>query len=158
MMGWMGIALLGLVGPQTGAAQASPDTEAELLGVVTMLFDGMREKDETKLRSVWHPEARLQTAGVDRDGNPRLSSTPIDGFVTSVLGSEAELDEITFDEVVQVDGALATVWAPYNLYVNGAFQHCGVDAIQFVRTDDGWKIFQLTDTRKRDGCDPERRD
>ena len=86
------------------------------------------------------------------------SRPPIDGFVSGVLGSEAELDEVTFDEVVWIDGALASVWAPYNLFVNGAFQHCGVDAIQMVQTSEGWKIFQLTDTRKRDGCDPERRD
>ena len=152
----VGLVLVGLAYPLGVAGQASGET-AEILAVVTTLFDGMREKDEAKLRGVWHDEARLQTAGLDQDGVPRLSSTPIEGFVAGVLGSQAELDEVTFDEVVQIDGALATVWAPYNLFVNGSFQHCGVDAIQFVRTQGGWKIFQLTDTRKREGCDPERR-
>ncbi len=140
-----------------GAQTTVLDDEAAVLQVVHDLFDGMREKDEAKLRSVWHPEARLQGAGQDRDGNPALSTTPVDGFLSSVLGSQALLDEVTFDEVVRIDGNLATVWAPYNLFVAGDFVHCGVDALQMVRTTGGWKIFQLTDTRTRDGCDPERR-
>jgi hypothetical protein len=155
-----GVVMLGgvLMAPGTAEAQAAGEDEAAVLEVVTRFFDGMREKDEAKLRSVWHEDARLQTAGFDAEGAPRLAGTPIDGFISSVLASEAELDEVTFDEVVWIDGALASVWAPYNLFVNGAFQHCGVDAIQMVRSADGWKIFQVTDTRKRDGCDPERRD
>lgn len=153
LWGCLGAALA----PLGAGAQTAPGVEAEVLQVVHRLFEGMREKDETKLRGVWHPDARLQTAGRDPEGGPRLGSTPIDGFVESVLGSEALLDEVTFDEVVAVDGTLATVWAPYNLFVNDTFQHCGVDAIQMVRTPDGWKIFQLTDTRTQEGCDRERR-
>lgn len=149
------MALLG--GPAAAEAQTGAD-EAAVLQVVQDLFDGMREKDGEKLRGVWHPDARLQTAGANADGVAQLGSTPIDGFVQGVLDAPASLDEITFDEVVQINGHLATVWAPYNLYVNDAFQHCGVDAIQMLRTAEGWKIFQLTDTRTREGCNPERRD
>lgn len=152
------VAGLALVGVPAGVAAQGADDEAAVLQVVNDLFDGMREKDGDKLRGVWHPEARLQTAGATAEGAAQLGSTPVDGFVQSVLDAPAFLDEVTFDEVVQISGRLATVWAPYNLFVNDAFQHCGVDAIQMLRTADGWKIFQLTDTRTREGCDPERRD
>lgn len=156
--GWSGGAALAVVLSVAPAAGQMPSADEDaVLQVVQDLFDGMREKDEGLLRGVWHPEARLQTAGVDGQGAPRLASTPVDGFVQGVLSSEAHLDEVTFDEVVRIDGRLATAWVPYNLFVNGAFQHCGVDALQLILTGDGWKIFQLTDTRTRDGCDPERR-
>lgn len=146
-----------LTGPEAGVAQAggAGDEEA-VLAVVEALFDGMREKDEALLRSVWHPEARLQSAGADDDGNPRVTSTPVESFVASVLSAEAYLDERTFDEEVRVDGNLATAWTPYNIFVDGQFSHCGVDAFQMVRTAEGWRILQLTDTRTREGCDPER--
>lgn len=154
----VGLALvMTMVSSASIRAQEPAADEAAVLRVVRDLFDGMREKNEALLRGVWHADARLQTAGVDPQGAPRLSSTPVDGFVQSVLQAEARLDEVTFDEVVRIDGRLATVWAPYNLFVNDAFQHCGVDAIQMIRTAEGWKIFQLTDTRTREGCDPERR-
>ena len=74
-----------------------------------------------------------------------------------MLATGAHLDEVTFDEQVLVDGNLAMAWTPYNIFVNGAFQHCGVDLFSMVRTVEGWKIVELVDTRRTDGCDPERR-
>lgn len=139
-------------------ALAAPDEVAEVQEVVDRLFDGMRTRDEAVLRSVWHPEARLQSAARDEAGAPVLRSTPVEGFIASVVASERHLDEVTFDEVVRISGDLATVWAPYNLFVDGEFSHCGIDAIQMIRSDDGWRIHQLTDTRTREGCDPDRRD
>ncbi len=126
--------------------------EEEVLGVVQTLFDGMRERDEAKLRSVFHSSARLQSAGTpDR-------ITPIDQFIGGILqGTGPILDEVTFDEQVIVDGPLALAWTPYNLFIGDQFRHCGVDAFTMVRTDDGWKIVQLVDTRTQDGCDPTRR-
>ena len=155
ILGAVGLALL--LGAPQGLQAQSADDEAAVLQVVADLFDGMREKDEAKVRGVWHPEARLQSAGQDQDGTPSLRTTPVDGFIASVVSSTALLDEVTFDEVVRIDGNLASVWAPYNLFVNDSFQHCGVDAIHMLRTAEGWKIFQLTDTRTREGCDVERR-
>lgn len=140
---------LGLLTPRGIAAQDGPETE--VLGVVTTLFDGMREKDEAKLRSVFHADARLHSAGSPDQG------TPIEGFIQSVLGNPGLLDEVTFDEQVLVDGALGVAWTPYNLFVNGDFIHCGVDAFTMVRTSEGWKILQIVDTRVEEGCDPTRR-
>jgi hypothetical protein len=146
-----------LAGPEAVAAQASTaDDEEAVLAVVRALFDGMREKDEALLRSVWHPDARLQSAGADENGNPRVTSTEVESFVAGVLAAEPYLDERTFDEEVRVDGNLATAWTPYNIFIDGEFGHCGVDAFQMVRTAEGWRILQLTDTRTREGCDPER--
>ena len=33
------------------------------------------------------------------------------------------------------------------------FSHCGVDAFQLVKTAAGWKIFQLSDTRRKEKCE-----
>jgi len=138
-----------MLAPHAVAGQG--DARGEVLGVVTTLFDAMREKDETKLRSVFHADARLHSAGNPDQG------TPIEGFIQSVLSSPANLDEVTFDEEVLVDGALAVAWTPYNFFANGEFSHCGVDAFTMVRTNEGWKILQIVDTRVQEGCDPTRR-
>jgi hypothetical protein len=156
-MRWCVVVLATLCTMSAGPAAAQDADERAALAVVRTLFDGMREKDEAKLRSVWHEEARLQSAARDDAGAPSVTSTPIDRFVTGVLGSTRHLDEVTFDEVVSVDGDLASVWAPYNIFVDGDLSHCGVDAFQMVRGAEGWKILQLTDTRTREGCDASRR-
>jgi hypothetical protein len=144
---WM--ALIGGAGPVGLVAQGA--VEDEVLAVVTTLFDGMREKDEAKLRSVFHADARLHNAEAPDQG------TPIESFLQNLLASPAELDEVTFDEQVLVDGALAVAWTPYNFFADGEFSHCGVDAFTMVRTPAGWKILQIVDTRVREGCDPSRR-
>lgn len=155
--GWLaGVLVLGAVMPPTTVHAQDADEQA-VLAVVQQLFDGMRQKDEALLRAVFHPEARLHTAGAESDGGPRVTSTVIESFITGVVGSDRYLDEVTFDEEVRIDGNLATAWTPYNLFVDDAFSHCGVDAFVMVRTVDGWQILQLVDTRSRTGCDPERR-
>ncbi len=136
----VGVALAAPVGAQ----QDRSAEEAEILGMVTTLFDGMRERDGEKLRGLFHPEARLGTNSVE-------------GWITSVEGATAYLDEVTFDEEVRIDGDLAMAWTPYNLFVDDRFQHCGVDLFTFVRVEGAWKILQLADTRRQEGCDPERR-
>jgi hypothetical protein len=141
-----------------GQAPGSAADQAAVLNVVNTLFDGMREKDEGKLRSVFHEAARLHSAGETPEGEPMTRESPIDGFIRNVLSSDAFLDEVTFDERVEVSGNLAMAWTPYNLFVNSSFQHCGVDVFVMTRSADGWKILQLADTRTQEGCDPERRD
>jgi hypothetical protein len=63
-------------------------------------------------------------------------------------------DERLRNPVVQVDGGLASVWAEYHFYVGTRFSHCGVDTFHLVRTTEGWKIIDLADTRRKDGCTP----
>lgn len=47
---------------------------------------------------------------------------------------------------------MAFVWAPYTFYLDKAFRHCGVDAIDLLKDGAGWKITQLADTRRTQNC------
>ncbi|MEO0438722.1 MAG: nuclear transport factor 2 family protein [Pseudomonadota bacterium] len=119
------------------------DSEAQILGVVTSLFDGMRKNDAALIRQQFTRDARLGLLSVA-------------DFVDRVGSSNAYLDEVTFDETVLIDGDLAMAWTPYNLYVDGEFHHCGVDVFVMKRIDDQWLISHLEDTRRTAGCDPNR--
>ena len=63
-------------------------------------------------------------------------------------------DELTRNPIVQQDGDLATVWAEYQVIVDGTLSHCGSDAIHLVRLGGQWKILHLSDTFRREGCGP----
>ena len=41
---------------------------------------------------------------------------------------------------VRIRGAIATIWTPYDFWTDGKFSHCGIDAFDLVKTDEGWKI------------------
>lgn len=140
---------LALVLAMPAAAQTEED---EVRAVVERMFEGMRQGDSTMVRATFDPSARLQRAGaLNRQGAPVLSSTPIDRFVGFVGGLEpGHAVEPVWDYEIQIDGRLAQVWVKYEFIWQGNFSHCGVDAFQLWKSDDGWRIFQLTDTMRRD--------
>jgi hypothetical protein len=83
----------------------------------------------------------------------------------SVRTASRELSSFTFrkdqvlkermrdkEVVVQVKGRIATVWAPYDLWMNETFSHCGVDAFTLVKSKDGWKIASCSYTIEKTGC------
>ena len=149
---------LHLAAPAPARAQAAgssgqADREA-VLGVVKALFDGMRAHDSTAIRETLHEQARLLTT-TTKDGAPVVEVEAIGGFLAAVAGSGSELDERIHDPEVRVDAGLASVWTEYDFYLDGELSHCGVDAFQLGRTARGWKILQIVDTRRTEGC-PER--
>ncbi len=127
----------------------SQQTEADVLKVVTTLFDGMKAKDTTKMRSTFAPNARLMTASV-RNGAPVVSETAIDNWIRQIGRSTAALEEKIFSPEVRVDANLATVWTRFEFWANGARSHCGFDAFQLARTAGGWKIIHIADSHRTD--------
>ena len=47
---------------------------------------------------------------------------------------------------------LATVWAEYDFHFGQTPSHCGVDAVQLLKTPAGWKIVSIADTYEPTGC------
>jgi hypothetical protein len=43
--------------------------------------------------------------------------------------------------------------AEYAFYVGERLSHCGVDAFQLFKGPDGWRIFEIADTRRSEGCE-----
>ena len=147
------VLVVALAGIPVGAA-AQEDDEAAVLAVVETMFDAMRAGDSTALRAVLHPTATGATTFV-KDGVPTLTrEASMDEFVQAVgTPHEVVWDERIWDSEVRVDGPLATVWTHYAFYAGDTFSHCGVDAFQLFRGEDGWKIFHVADTRRREGCE-----
>ncbi|HST57352.1 MAG TPA: nuclear transport factor 2 family protein [Longimicrobium sp.] len=137
----------------TAPAAAQTDEEAAVRAVVVRLFDGMRAGNGAVFAEVFTPDARLQTAAVRRDGTTALTSMAIDSFAAIVSQPrDFILDERLDAWHVRVDGPLAIVTVDYSFYAGERFSHCGIDAFQMFKSADGWKIFQLTDTRRTTGC------
>jgi hypothetical protein len=136
------------------SAQSTDKDKAEVLAVVTRMFDGMREADSTKVRSVFDPGARF--SGVrTREGKTTVSYDAVDGWLAGIARSNRQWEERIFDTEIRVDGNIASVWTRYNFYLNGNLRHCGVDSMELLRTESGWKVTQLADTQQREGCKPE---
>ncbi|HET9332485.1 MAG TPA: nuclear transport factor 2 family protein [Gemmatimonadota bacterium] len=135
-------------------ALCQADEEAAVMAVVEAMFDAMRAGDSTAFRAVLHPSATGASAFV-REGEPTLArEASLEGFVQAVGTPHDQVwDERIWDAEVRIDGLLATVWTPYAFYLGEELSHCGVDAFQLFKGQDGWKVFHIADTRRREGCE-----
>jgi hypothetical protein len=132
------------------AVQTS-DEEKAIKTTVQLLFDGMRTGDSAMVRQAFHPDARLVTSYMNREKIPQLETTSLQEFLEAV-GSPHDIvwDEQLISQELKIDRTMAQIWAPYRFFAGTTFSHCGVNAIQLVKTDQGWKILYITDTRSTD--------
>lgn len=142
--------LAGMVAAQDAVRSDKEEKEA-VLKVVNTLFDGMCKGDSAMVHSVFHPDARLITSYLNRERIPSLETTSLNDFLEAVGAPHAMIwDEQLVSVDVHLDRTMAQVWAPYRFYAGSTFSHCGTDAFHLVKTSEGWKIIQLTDTRTTD--------
>jgi hypothetical protein len=107
------------------------------------------------MKSVLFENAQLQTVGFDKESNlVIISEESIPKFLKSIVSIPKEMTfkEIIHDYLIQSDGLLGIAWTPYSFIINDNLSHCGNNSFQLVKTEEGWKIFSIVDTRKREGC------
>lgn len=128
---------------------------AEIRKTIVSFFDAMQNADTLKLRFLFHPSARLQTVfhnKMSRQNELRNEST--EEFLEQVAeikkDTSLHVEERLLDWKILSDGLLASVWTPYEFYINNTRSHTGVNVFQLFRAADGWKIIQISDTRKRE--------
>jgi hypothetical protein len=126
--------------------------EREVVAVIQRLFDAMRARDTAGIRALFEPGARLQSVST-RQGVLAVSEDSLGMFLRAVGTPNPQVfDERIANERVLIDGAYAVAWVDYTFYLGDQKSHCGIDAFQLVRRPAGWRIFGLTDTRRRENC------
>ncbi len=134
------------------AAPAATQEADSPAAVVDALFRAMKAGDADAMGALLHPDVRLVTTSMN-DGAPVARVVAADRWLEGVRASTRELDERVHDVRVQEADGLASVWADYDLFVDGVHSHCGVDAFHLVRVEDGsWRIIEIADTRRTEGC------
>lgn len=129
-------------------------TEADARQVIDTFFEGFHEGDTIKMRSVMVPNLPTQSVYSTKDGKHMVSDSNGEEFLKAIANraEDQRWDERLFEYKVQIDGNLAHVWTPYEFWYNGEFSHCGANSFTLAKTDDGWKIVHLIDSRRRSNC------
>jgi hypothetical protein len=145
-------AALVVSGARPAPAQTqNPEREA-VLATVQRVFDAMRTRDTVLLKSAFDTSARL--VGLSRRGTPSLTLMTPSRFGAALVRAKAGdvWNERMYDPEVRIDGTIAQVWTYYTFHLNDTFSHCGVDAFMLAKVGGSWKITQLADTERKDGC------
>ncbi len=128
--------------------------ETNVHDIIIKLFDGMREGDSAKVASVFRKNVRMFSSYTKKTGEEVLHEGKLSEFLIAIGTPHDEIwDEKIWDTQIQIDGNLAQVWTQYGFYIGEKFSHCGVDAFQLIKEDKHWKIINLMDTRRVNGCE-----
>jgi hypothetical protein len=156
------VAVLGLVhlDPAPLAAQvrqsvpAAPATARDsVIAVVDEVLHAMADNDvETSRRLQMSGGVGISTRQTSEGVRIHLSTN--EEFLEWLAENTDVMVERIWDPTVQVHGAIATLWAPYDFHTNRTFSHCGVNAVQLIRTAEGWRVANWIWTVEPEGCVP----
>jgi hypothetical protein len=133
--------------------QAQSTEEANVTETVNKLFKAMYTNDTTLFKSAFAEKVTMARVLKNKEGKPVLQqSEGIRSFVKAIAkpNPNGALTEEMWNIKIEIDGDLAQFWCDYAFYVGNTFSHCGVDAFQLHKTADGWKIFHLADTYRKE--------
>jgi len=147
---------------QRGTAQATPRTTPRptnqpagaataVLARVNDLFATFEAGDAAAMLRLVYPDGRVTAAGIRGDGAATLRQQSWTEFAERVT-PERSFQERIADPVVNVDGDIAMVWAPFVVRVGGKVSNCGVDHFDLVREQGDWKVMNLTFSSRTTGC------
>lgn len=127
--------------------------EASVKEVIARLFKGMETGDTASMRSTFAEQVMMVSISRKDSEVVVTREESIDPWLKSVGAPHKEIYyEETWNTVVQVDGDFAQAWCDYGFFLGNKFNHCGVDAFHLYKSKDGWKIFHLSDTRRKSDC------
>ena len=128
-----------LMCPVTLPAQSSNSEKDAVLKAVQRFFDTMAARDVEGARAILQPQGRFHNMSM-RDGKPDVRAFSNEEYFSILQSSKQRMRERTWNPEVSVHGLIATFRAPYDFWIDGKLSHCGVDAFDLIKTEDGWKI------------------
>ena len=120
-------------------AVQSPTEREAVLKVVQTFFDTMTAKDVDGAREILVPQGRFHATNLRGDKRPDRSFA-VEEYLADLHASKQVMRERIWNPEVRIHGRIATVWAPYDFWIDGKFSHCGIDAFDLVKTEKGWQI------------------
>ena len=146
--------LLGILCCFSCAMTMAQNDSTAVKNTVKNFFASFHKQDAKGMKKVVDTAIVLQTIGNQKDGVQRLQTENFDDLVRSItnIPDSVQFEERILDYSIQIDGAMANAWTPYEFWLHNEFHHCGVNSFQLFKDKGIWKIIYLIDTRRREGC------
>ena len=146
--------LLLFVTTQLVVAQQETEKQA-IKKSIDVFFQALYKGDSTMMKKAIHKEFSSQTTFSTPQGEKRLVSQTKKNLLDGVAKKKPEdtYEERLLSYDIKIDGNLASVWTPYEFYVNGNFSHCGANSFQLFNNNGKWEIIYIVDMRRRGSCE-----
>jgi len=123
--------------PRGTLAQGDAADRAAVLAVADSALAAISRSDAVGFTDLMVSEAVMFPTST-RDGVTRYSLRTRDAQRASPI--TGTVSERGWNPEVRVNGGVAMVWYPYDLYRDGKWSHCGVDIFTLVRHQGRWRI------------------
>lgn len=134
------------------SAFAQSPAEQEVLATIRAFLDAMKAKDSIGMKLALDPVTRFTLLRPSPNGTQVMLLSGADFMKVATQPDGPTYDEPIRKPVVQLDGDLASVWAEYQVRMQGKVSHCGYDSFQLARLGGRWKILSVSDTFRQAGC------
>ena len=135
------LVLAALVAATPGGVRAqSSSAEKAVIAVADSALAAITRGDAAGFTDLMIPEAVLYPT-VTRDGVTTVRVRTREAQRTAAINGVVERG---FSPRAMVNGGVAMVWMPYDLYVNGAWSHCGADVFTLVKSGGAWRIASMS--------------
>lgn len=125
--------------------------DKEVIAVVDALFATLEKGDGPALLQLVYPQGRVSARGTLRSGFTGLRSQSFAEYAAAMKLGSGFHEEIR-NVIVERDGDVAMVWAPFTVSIGGKVASCGYDHFDLIREDGTWKVMNLTFSSRTEGC------
>jgi hypothetical protein len=136
---------------QNCISQSNENTDKkEVTNIVHHFFTALEKQDTVLYKSLMFVNAQIWV--VQKRGDTLRTSVRTFREDYSRFNPKYIVHEVPLHIDVKIHKDIAIAWVPYELKVNGKFSHCGIDTFTFLKTNEGWKIVNLSYSVEPDGC------
>ncbi|MCG8415288.1 MAG: hypothetical protein MI746_13800 [Pseudomonadales bacterium] len=135
-------------------AQQTSDEESAILAAVDRLYAAIFARDRSGMLAATVPGSLNFSIADPVTGHPQdmIIHSHTQSVNTLTLPGPEMSGEYR-NPIVLVEGNIAVFWADYDFYLDGEFDHCGVDSFQLLKRDGQWLITNMSSTRRYQDCD-----
>lgn len=146
------LAVISTLAATEAVSQTNAAEQEKVLAVLNNFTAALLKKDSAGMASQLDSVSRFTLLRPSPNGTRVYAVTGAQFIGLTTKPDGPAYDEPIRNPVVHIDGDLATVWTEYQVVLNGAVSHCGYDSFQLARLNGQWKIINVSDTFRREGC------
>ena len=136
------------------AAGHQPGEEAAILETLDNFMRAINTQDLEARAALQMADGMSYIAVTAADGTRRIVARPNAYWVDPAHRMNAgSISDRYWSPTVLIRGDMAQVFAPYDLWIDGARVQCGADFAQMVKTEGRWLVANVMFTIERENCD-----
>ena len=126
------------------------EVEREIISVIDKFTEAINTKNPEIVSDILDSELDKIKFYVKNDSSyHKKSSSSLDFLKTS----ENKFFEKYWDPIITTDGNIASVWAPYEFYLDDVFSHCGTNLFFLAKENEKWRILHYGYTIDKINCE-----